>query len=325
MCVSPSDSGVLVGPQYGEDAAVIDIGHGDAELLVCKADPITFATDEIGSYAVHVNANDVAAMGARCRWFMPTVLLPDGLATESLARGIASDIMAAASSIGVAVVGGHTEVTVGLQRPIVAGAMLGTVGPGGLVTSGGALPGDALILTGGAAIEGTSVLARELGHVLSGELSEDELELARGFLHDPGISVVEHARMAASTPGVHAMHDPTEGGVATGLYELAAASDVGMVVERENVPIHELTRRLCDVLGLDPMGLIASGSLLIAIEADSASGLVAALHRAGVPAAVVGHTTSKGEAVTLVGPDGARPLSPYTQDEVARALAEWQP
>ena len=240
------DDRVLVYPGVGEDAAVIDVGE---RWLVAKTDPITFATDEIGWYAVHVNANDIAAAGGVPRWFLSTLLLPEGQADQALVERIMGQIAAACRSLGVVPCGGHTEVTYGLDRPIVVGVMLGDVVPGKLVRSSDVQVGDVILITKGVAVEGTAIMAREREQELASRFSAEFLARCKGFLHDPGISVVRDARLAASAASVHAMHDPTEGGVATGLWELAMASGVGIEVDAASVPVFEETRLLCEALG----------------------------------------------------------------------------
>jgi hydrogenase expression/formation protein HypE len=161
-----TDPRVIVGPGIGEDAAVIDTGND--RYLIAKTDPITFTADQIGWYAVHINANDIVTKGARPLWYLATLLLPEGLTTEGVAEKIFQDTMKACKNLGVSLIGGHTEVTGGLSRPIVVGQMLGEVEKKRLVRINGARPGDAIILTKGIAIEGTAVIAREhLGVCLS--------------------------------------------------------------------------------------------------------------------------------------------------------------
>lgn len=314
-----SDPRVLVGPGVGQDAAVIDTGG--PRLLVAKSDPITFASDHIGWYAVHINANDVACMGARPAWFLATVLLPEG-AGEGLARSIFDQLVAACGDLGVALVGGHTEITQGLERPIVVGAMLGEVEREGLVTAAGARPGDALILTKGIAIEGTAVLAREAGEELRRLGVPPELiEAAKGYIFDPGISVVREAAAAGGAARVHAMHDPTEGGLATALYELAAASGLGLVIREEAIAIMPATRAICSAAGLEPLGLLASGSLLIAVAEEDGDRAVAALAGAGVAAARIGGMVRAEEGVIMDAHGQPRPVPRFARDEVARFLA----
>jgi hydrogenase maturation factor len=277
------DSAVVVGPAFGEDAAVIDLG---SQYLVLKSDPVTFATSEIGWYAVHVNANDIAVMGARPRWFQPTIIVPPG-STPALVREIARDIHRAARGLGVAVTGGHTEVSDAVRKPIVAGDMQGLVARDKLVRSSGVRPGDVVVMTKWAGIEGTSIIAREHRRTARGVLGPGGQTSAARFHRRPGISVVAEAHTAAAH-GATALHDPTEGGVAMGLYELATASGCRLVVDLDHIPVHPHTRRLCDHFGLDPLRLIGSGALLAAVGADKAAGLIAALEARRTPARVIG-------------------------------------
>ena len=313
---APSDPRVIVGPGIGLDAAVIDLGD---RLLVAKTDPITFATDSIGWYAVQVNANDIATTGAAPCWFMATVLLPESRANEQLAEEIFAQIHSACAAIGVSLIGGHTEITHGLDRPIVVGAMLGQVARDRLVISSGAQPGDALLLTKGIAVEGTAIIAREKADELS-EFDAAFLERCRNFLIEPGISVVRDATIATryAAGRVHAMHDPTEGGLATGLRELAQASGVGLMIEADAVPVYPETQALCRATGLDPWGLIASGALLIAVEAADAETVARALEAQGIRAAVIGQVTEVTHGVKLHGPEGIRNLPRFERDEIAR-------
>jgi len=309
------DPRVVVGPRVGEDAAVIDFGD---RLLVAKTDPITFATDLIGWYAVHINANDIATMGAVPCWFMASLLLP-----PQADRGSVSDIFGqvaeACRDLGVTVVGGHTEITLELNRTILVGCMLGEVARDQLITSAGARPGDALILSGGIAIEGTALLAREAGEILAAKgMQAAAVEKARNFLLDPGISVVRAAHVAAGTGGVTALHDPTEGGLATGLRELAMASGVGLEIAADRIPILPLTQEVCGALQLDPLGLIASGSLLIAARSDAADAIVLALRVARIKAEVTGQALPEAEGLWMVTAGGRQPLPNFARDEVAR-------
>lgn len=315
------DASVVLGPGIGRDAAVVRLGQ---KLLVAKTDPVTLATEEIGWYAVQVNANDVATTGAAPRWFMATILLPEGAASEGLVEEIFSQIEEACLELGISLCGGHTEVTLGLKRPVVVGVMLGDLHPAALVRPDGAMPGDRILLTKGIAIEGTAVLARE--HTgLAGLLGADEMRRCRAFLKDPGIGVTLDATVACEATKVHAMHDPTEGGVATALHEMAEASGLGLRIEAEAIPVFPETRRVCDLLGLDPLGLLASGALLLAVSPGDRDKVVRALKGRGIAAADIGEVTPAHEGVLLVRGGKARPMPLFHQDEVARALAAISP
>jgi hydrogenase expression/formation protein HypE len=318
-CAAPASSGVILGPRYGEDAAVIE---GSGKYLVAKTDPITFTADRIGWYAVNINANDLATLGGRPRWFLATFLFPEGRTTDALVEKVFGETLKACRSLGITLSGGHSEITVGLDRPIVVGQMLGEVEPDKLVRKEQQRPGDLVILTKGVAIEGTAILAREKADSLRGKIAAKHLRLARQLLSRPGISVVRDARVALKHGEVHAMHDPTEGGVATGLVELARAGRVGMRVWKEKIPVLPETRRLARVLGFDPLGLLASGALLIVAERDSAPRIVTALRRHRIAARIIGEVCRPKDGITIVEKGHARPIVLPERDEIARLLGE---
>lgn len=320
--IGPYRSGrVVVGPGVGQDAAVIEMGD---RLLVAKSDPITFASDLIGWYAVHINANDLACMGARPAWFLATILLPEG-AAPSLAEDIFQQVLDACQGMEVELVGGHFEITYGLERPILVGAMLGEVERERLVRGSGAQPRDCLVLTKGIAIEGTAVLAREAGEALLRlGVTAAVLEEARGYIFRPGLSVVREALLAVESVPVHAMHDPTEGGLATALHELATASGVGAAVQEVAIPVLACTEAICRAAGLQPLGLLASGALLIAVPPAHCDALLARLAEAGIAAACIGTVTQPSAGVIMERRSGGKePLPQFARDEVARFLAHY--
>jgi hydrogenase expression/formation protein HypE len=311
---APSDERVVLGPGVGRDATVISFSD---RYLVAKTDPITFASDEIGWYAVHVNANDIACMGATPCWFLATLLLPEARTDEALVDTIFDQISDACRELGMALVGGHTEITHGIDRPIVVGCTLGEVAPERLVRPDGAQPDDALLLTKGVAVEGTAIIAREKAGALTG-VEESVLERCRGFLYDPGISVVRDAAVATAAGAVHAMHDPTEGGLMTGLWELAEAAGVGLAVDEAAIPILPETRTLCERLGLDPLGLIGSGALLLVVAPGDAAAILAALEGAGIAATRIGRVVERNQGIVLRSATGERPLPQFERDEIAK-------
>lgn len=309
------DARVVVGARVGEDAAVVDLG---TSYLVAASDPITFAADAIGHYAVQINVNDLATMGAEPRWFLATLLLPEKKTTKALVNDLFSQLSRACQQVKVSWIGGHTEVTSGLDRPIVVGTMLGEVSRERLVTSSGARPGDVVILTKGIAVEATALIAREKWDELKGKYSKEFLERCKAFLYRPGIGVLQDARAATQVARAHAMHDPTEGGLATGLQELAMASEVGLTVDRAAITILPETVRLCDQFGLDPLGVIASGALLIATSPDDSDRVLGALSKVGIAAAIIARVT---EQPGVCWEDGS-PLPRFERDEVARLFED---
>ena len=317
--VTVEDPRVILGPKVGEDAALLDFGD---EVLVAKTDPITFATDLIGWYAVQVNANDVACAGAPPRWFMATLLLPQGMDEEGVSE-IFRQITQACRSLGVTLVGGHTEVTHNLDKPIVVGCMLGVAPKGKALTTAGAEVGDYVILTKGVSLEGSALLARERDEALrEGGMDPAMIEEAAGFLFDPGISVVKDARVACDAVNVHSLHDPTEGGLATGLQEVASAAGVGMVVDRERIPFLPQCVEICNILKLDPLGLLASGSLIITLRPDEAPQLLSALDKESIDACQIGRITPPEEGVMLREGGKLVPMPTFERDELARYFEE---
>ncbi len=317
-----NDPRVIVGPQVGVDAAVIEMGD---RYLVAKTDPVTFATEDIGWYAVHVNANDVACCGATPRWFLAAVLLPERSATAGMAETIFDQLSDACRELGISLCGGHTEITHGLDRPIVVGQMLGEVSPDRYVTAAGARVGDVLFLTKSIAIEGTALIARERSQTLGGVLSPEELERCRRLLRTPGISIVREAQLALEAGGVHALHDPTEGGLATGLRELAEASQVGLLVEQEQVPVLSECERICSRLRLDPLGLIASGSLLMAVAPERADVLEQHFATEGLALARIGVVVEAEQGCKVRLTDGQLQALPiFARDELAKLFSPAQ-
>ncbi|MFQ5849242.1 MAG: AIR synthase family protein [Candidatus Binatia bacterium] len=313
------DERVIVGPAIGEDAAVIDTGG--PRYLIAKTDPVTFATDRIGWYAVNINANDIATMGARPQWFLATLLLPENRTEQSDVERVFEDIVDACQHLGISLVGGHTEVTHDLRRPILVGQMLGEVEKDRLVRTDGAREGDAVILTKGIAVEGTAIIARERATDVKNMFGAKTLRRAQNFLYDPGISVLKDALVAAEVAGIHSMHDPTEGGVATGLHEIASAAKAGLVIDSESLPIFAETQQLCDHYRLDPLGLIASGALLISCAEAAAGMLVTRLQEAGIAASVVGQVVHEQQGIKIQDATGLWDLPIYEQDEVTKVLA----
>ncbi len=316
--VGAPDSRVVVGPAVGEDCAVVEIG---GRLLVAKSDPITFATERVGWYAVQVNANDVACSGAEPRWFLPTVLIPVNFEADDV-RQLFGEISSACRELGVAIIGGHSEVTLGIDRPIVAGTMLGDLADRGqMVTTSGARDGDSIVLTTGIAIEGTAILAGECGQDLrAAGLDPATIERAAGYVSQPGISVVAAARALRESVELHSLHDVTEGGIVTALREIAAASDLGVVFEAESTPVLPECEEICSALGIDPLGLLGSGALLATMPSIDAPRALRALDRIGITGWEIGQMIEKELGMWLIDRYGEHEMPVFERDELARYL-----
>ena len=317
--VTLTDPRVLVGPKIGEDAAVIDMGN---RLLVAKSDPVTFATDFIGWYAVQVNANDVACTGGVPKWFLATLLIPPQF-SEDDAEQVFEQIVDACRTLDIALIGGHSEVTYGISRPIILGSMLGEVERDSLIHTGGAQEGDSIVLTKGIAIEGTALLARDCTDSLQqAGVSPETIVKCTTLLTNPGISVLKDAQLACAVAEVHSMHDPTEGGLATGLREVAKASGLGLAVEEGSIPVLPECQTICRALGLDPLGLLASGALLITLPASDVPKLILTLETQGISGWEIGQMLAQEEGLIMIGHEGEVILPEFRRDELARHFTQ---
>jgi len=301
---------VVLGPSAGFDGAVIDIGN---KSLIVSMDPITGAIERIGWLAVNINANDVATFGVEPAFFFSCILLPEK-ADRKTVETICVQMNEAAKDLGMAIVGGHCEVTPGLSNPIVVGCAMGLTEKGKYVTAGGAKLGDKLILTKSAGIEGTAILATDREEQLKKALKPTMLRNAKKFYDN--ISVVKDAVTAFKTGAVHAMHDPTEGGLAGGIHEMADASNLGVKIIEEKIRIAPETVKICDFFRIDPLQLIASGSLLIAAKRNSADKVVKVLEKNEIAEAVIGEFVSSSEKRFIVRKGGGlenlvRPVSDH--------------
>ncbi len=308
---------VVLSPSIGEDAAIVQAGN---KVLAVSSDPITGAEKWLGWLAVHVSANDVATRGVQPCWFNSIILLPKNSTTDLIEK-ICTQMDKAARQLNVAIIGGHCEVTPGIDHPIVTGCAIGVAEDGKYVSSGGAKIGDKIILTKGTGIEGTAILASDRRAELLKVFDESFVDNAENFFKK--ISVVKDAITAFNTGGVSAMHDPTEGGVAGGLHELADAAKVGFQVYVEKILVPEETRKICAHFRIDPLRLISSGSLLVVADEERADEIIGSLSRNRVQASIIGEVTEPSSGRILVTESGektelVRPVS----DHLWKALAK---
>lgn len=307
--------GLELGPAAGEDAAVV-APEGEPRLVLA-ADPITFPSADPGWHAVIVNANDVAGTGGESRWFLSHVLAPPG-STEGRLTRIADGIRRGCEEVGAIPVGGHTEITSAVQREVVAGTMVGVATAERVKPTGGAREGDMLLVTKGIALEATAILATEREDEVRRVFGDDFQRRAAGFLTDPGISIVPEARIAAGLLDVHAMHDVTEGGIATAVREMADAAELGLVLAEAEIPRFYESKRLMTHFGLDILGAIGSGALLIACAEPETGKLLERLQEAGTPGYVVGRFVRRSSGIRLVRGSVRREMPVFAADELTR-------
>ena len=305
----PPPPELLLPPTVGEDAGVVAVRGG---ALIAASDPVTLTGQDVGAHAVLVNANDIAVMGARPRWFTATVLLPPGITVDDV-RALYRQMHEALAALDAVLVGGHVEVTDAVRRTVVVGHMMGLREDGGFARTAALEPGQVVAQIGPAPVEGAAVLAAEARGQLRGRVAATTLAAAAGALADPGISVVDAALRAAAL-GASAMHDPTEGGLSSGLHEMAETAGVGLIVAADAVLWYEPGRILSQALGLDPWGLLASGTLLAAFPAGDAEAALTALAADGFVCAPIARAV-RGSGVSFE--SGGR-LPRFSRDEMLR-------
>jgi len=300
---------VILGPKAGVDGAIIDLGN---KSLIVSMDPITGAVERIGYLAVNVNANDVATFGVEPAFLFSCLMLPEGT-DKKMVEIISNQMGQAAKDLGIAIVGGHCESTPKLTNPIVVGCAMGITEKGNYVTAAGAKPKDKIILTKSAGIEGTAILAWDREAELKKTLTPAMLKNAKNFYSY--ISVVKDALAACRSGGVHAMHDPTEGGIAGGIHEMAAASNLGARVFEKQIAVQNETVKICGHFQIDPLQLISSGALLVAVEPEKSDKVINNLKEKSVQAEVIGEFLPNPQEILLIKKDGVEKVLPRPKSD----------
>ena len=308
------DPSVLINARVGEDTAAVSIEK--EEILILKSDPITFATDSAGHYAVLINANDIATSGADPRWLLTTLLFPSGY-TASAVWQVMHELISVCRQWNISLCGGHTEITDAVTRPVVVGMLVGTVAKSDLIDKRKMRQGDRVLLTKAVAVEGTAIIAREFkDQLIELGVPESEIEICSRFLS--GISILEEARIARSFDGVHAMHDVTEGGLATALQELSMAGNHKISVRMDKIPVFPETEKICRLLDINPIGLIGSGSLLICCRSDTTEQLMDRITAAGIDVTCIGEVLKAGRGIEALNEAGPTEWPSFEVDEITR-------
>lgn len=302
---------VLVGPAIGEDCSVIAIDED--EVLVISTDPITGTTKDIGSLAVHITANDIASNGAEVIGMMLTILLPEG-SQETELKTIMRDIEAVCKSLDIEIMGGHTEITNAVNQPIITVAGVGKMKRLDMIKTAGAEPGHEIVMTKWAGLEGTAIIAAAKEQELLSKYSASFIDGAKNLIDH--ISVIPEAKVARAI-GVTSMHDVTEGGIFGALWEIGAASKVGLEVDLKKILLKQETVEICEFYDLNPYMLISSGSMLIVT--DKANLLVDSLKDKGITAAVIGRIKEGNDRV-IINEDEIRYLEPPKSDELYKVM-----
>jgi hydrogenase maturation factor/predicted HAD superfamily phosphohydrolase YqeG len=308
------DPSIIINPGVGEDTAAVDVEP--EEVLVLKSDPITFATDSIGQYAVLINANDIATSGAKPRWLLTTLLFPSGVTPSEISQVI-EELKVFCRKWDITLCGGHTEITDAVTRPVVTGMMAGTVSRSRLIDKRNMAPGDRVLLTKGVAVEGTAIIAREFGDRLKIlGMNDSEIDSGRRFLAN--ISIITEAQIAAESDATSAMHDVTEGGLATAMEELSIAGGHRIKINVDTIPVYSQTGKICQLLDIDPLGLIGSGSLLVCCREAACGNLMAAIGKAGIDVTCIGEVLQPGRGIMAEKDKQPVPWPQFETDEITR-------
>lgn len=308
---------VLLGPRLGEDAAIIDMGNTSNNCLAVCVDPIMVNIKNAPYFAVAININDIVTRGAILKWASACIFFPEG-STIGDVEVFFKQLYNAVKPHGISIVTGHTEVTSSVKNPGIVLTMFGEVSKDRIITTSGAKEGDSLILTGGAGIEGTAIIATDFYESLKGKIDENIIQRAQNFIYDPGICIAQAAYIAWQHRP-NALHDPTEGGVRKGIEELAIASNNGIFVYYNNIPIREETLQICRATGDDPLGIFGSGALLISIPEERTERLLEDYGQAGILAQEIGKVTPKKQGRILFYEGKEVPLeASYTDGLIGR-------
>ena len=308
-------NGLILGPSKGEDAAVIRVGK---KLFALSCDPISGAVKNIGWFAINICCNDVAVMGVQPKWFLGCLMLPKN-ATQETIRKICSQMDKAAKKIGVGIIGGHCEITPNLNYPLVVGFCMGEIKNGKITPTSNVKVKDKIVLTKTVGIEGTAILAFDKENVLRKKFGLKFVREAQTYLKK--ISIVQEALEASKINGIHAMHDPTEGGLLGGLWEMAEASNKGFKIYEEKIPVAYHTKEICKFFRINPLKLISSGCLLLSVQPTIVEKLLKKFRQKRIQATIIGEILENKNVKLVVGKNGKiKSLKKPPQDELWVAL-----
>lgn len=307
------DEDIILGPRVGEDAAIVE---NKSKYTVVSTDPITTGGREAGWLAVHISANDVAVTGGEPRWFLSTILLPYGFSETDL-ENITMQMCKAAKEINVSIIGGHTEVVQGIKNAMIIGTCIGTTDR--YIKTQGANPGDQIILTKGAGLEGSLILANEYREKITLNMSNEKMLENLEILKN-SISVVPEANYLSQIQGVTSMHDPTEGGVFLGLHEIADSSGNGLQINLSKIYVPEIVKEICDCLVVDPYMLLSSGALLATVNKKKIQEVLDGLNKLNIPTWIIGEILSSPERQMIDKNNKVQEIPRPVSDEILRFM-----
>ncbi|MFL2644538.1 MAG: AIR synthase related protein [Dehalococcoidia bacterium] len=312
-----SDSGVELGPAIGEDTAVINI---KGQTVLIGSDPITFPTENPGWHSVIINSNDVAASGGVPKWYSATILMPEH-STEQEFSSIFKDIAETCSHMNIQLIGGHSEVTPAVQYPVVSGSMIGIADNLHVKPTHNAKEFDDILITKHCPIEGIKLLLSYFPNLSQFEgLSPSDIEFLKRLSIANNMDILPEATLLKTYKEVNSMHDPTEGGIATGLAEVTSASNVGALIYESELPIPAAFRKICSQIEIDPLGLIASGSLLFTTSAGISGEIIGELKSLSIQCSNIGQIMPREHGSMLIESYSNQkvPLPTFDRDEITK-------
>ena len=304
---------VLVRAGIGEDCAVLDFGEYEC---VMSTDPITAAISEIGRLAIHITCNDIATNGIEPMGIMLAVMLPVGT-TQTEVEEMMKQAGEAAESLGVEIIGGHTEITPAVNTPVIVSTAIGRSPKGHSKRGKEIQAGDWILMTKDAGIEGTGIIASDQEDRLAACLTKEEIEEAKKMLDQ--VSVVKEGVLAGHA-GVLAMHDITEGGVLGAVWEICQVSGLGAEVWLEKVPVREVTKKICSLFDIDYMRLISSGCMLMIVDEEKKQGLVEKLTLENIKVTAIGRILGRENGIQLIQAGRRERIGPPESDELYKII-----
>lgn len=304
---------VLVRPGIGEDCAVMDFGEYEC---VMSTDPITGAIEEIGRLAVHISCNDIASNGVQPIGLLLAVMLPEGTTEEQIEK-IMCQAGEAAASLEVEIIGGHTEITAAVKQPIVVSTAIGRAMKGASQKAEDMQPGDFILLTKEAGLEGTGIICCDCADKLKGVLTPEEIAEGCELLNH--VNVVKEG-VAAGKVGTAGMHDVTEGGILGAVWEMCHISHLGAELWLEAIPVSELTKKVCGHFGINWMRLISSGCMMIMVHPEQKEEVIKAIEEEGVSVACIGRVREEAYGRQLIAGGKAEEITPPVSDELYKVV-----
>lgn len=304
---------IITRPGIGEDCAVIDFGEYECVL---STDPITGAISEIGRLAVHISCNDIASNGVEPIGILLAVMLPEGT-TEAQIEEMMRQAGEASEELGVEIIGGHTEITPAVNKPVIVSTAVGRARKGTSQSAENMKPGDYILMTKHAGLEGAGIIAWDFEGELAELLTPDEIAEAKGFLAQ--VSVVKEGVLAGKI-GTAGMHDVTEGGVLGALWEMCDIAKMGAELWIDKIPVAEVTVKICDHFKINYLRLISSGCMMIIVHPDKKEQMEDRLSAAGIQVSCIGKIKEGSHGIYMVN-DGRRlTIEPPASDELYKVI-----